>query len=176
MRCIYLVLSQTGTVLSRTIKFVTKKEYNHISLALDSSLVNMYSFGRKYPNNPFVGTFVIEGIDRGTFLKFYDTRCKVVCLSVSDDQYNKLLFNVNRMVDEKGRYKYNLIGLFMAAFGVHFSVQDKFYCSEFVRYILDLSDIDVSLIPSICHPVDFMVLSESVIYEGFLRDYCEGNF
>ena len=46
MRSIYLVMSQTGTILSKAIKGVTCDQYNHISISLDPSLECMYSFGR----------------------------------------------------------------------------------------------------------------------------------
>jgi len=60
MKKIYIVISQTGTILSKIIKLVTKKEYNHASLSMEGSLEKMYSFGRKDPYNPFIGVFVIE--------------------------------------------------------------------------------------------------------------------
>ena len=52
-RYVYIVISQTGTILSRIIKFLTRKEYNHASISLKDDLSVMYSFGRKNPYNPF---------------------------------------------------------------------------------------------------------------------------
>jgi len=173
MKYIYLVMSQTGTILSRTIKFVTNKEFNHISLSLDGSLKEMYSFGRKSPNNPFIGVFVIEGINRGTFLRFKNTKCRVIRVGVSDSQYDFLCSNISEMIKNKDKYKYNLLGLFMAAFNISLKFDNKFYCSEFVRYILNLSGIDVSMVPNIAHPVDFMNMDNNIIYEGLLKDYSE---
>ena len=171
MKNIYLVLSQTGTILSKTIKVITNKEYNHISLSLDGSLDKMYSFGRKSPNNPFIGVFVVEGINKGTFLKFQDTKCKVIEISVSDKQYEELCSNIYYMLVNREKYKYNLLGLCLAAFHICLKFDNKFYCSEFVRYIMNLSDIDVSMIPEIAHPTDFVNMENNVVYEGLLRDY-----
>ena len=171
MKYIYLVLSQTGTVLSRTIKLVTNKKFNHISLSLDDSLERMYSFGRRCPNNPFIGVFVVEGINKGTFLKFQDTMCRVIRIGVSDSQYDLLCSNIGDMIDSSDKYKYNLLGLFMAAFNICLKSDNKFYCSEFVRHILSLSDIDVSMIPDIVHPLDFMNMDNNIVYEGLLKDY-----
>lgn len=164
-------MSQTGSMLSKTIKLVSGKNYNHISISLDESLDYMYSFGRKTPYNPFIGAFVIEGIDIGTFLRFKDTICRVIKVEISDLQYETLCSNIYDMVDNKDKYKYNLFGLLLAAFNIHASFNDKFYCSEFIRYVLDKSDIDVTMIPSIAHPTDFMSLSDGVMYEGLLKDY-----
>lgn len=171
MKSIYLVMTQTGTALSNAIKLVSKKEYNHISISLNDNLDCMYSFGRKNPYNPFIGAFVIEGISIGTFLRFKDTVCRVIRIDVNDLQYEALCSNIYDMIKNKNDYKYNLIGLLFAAFNIHVSFDNRFYCSEFVRHILCLSDIDVSMIPNIAHPTDFMNMDNSVIYEGLLQNY-----
>lgn len=53
MKEIYIVLTHTGTALSRMIKWFTKDEFTHSSIALDAELKQMYSFGRLNPYNPF---------------------------------------------------------------------------------------------------------------------------
>ena len=63
MRKVYLVLTYTGTILSRIVKLYTRKEYSHVSIALDENLEEMYSFGRVNPYIAFIGGFVHEGID-----------------------------------------------------------------------------------------------------------------
>lgn len=57
---LYIVISQTGTLLSRILKQITGAEYNHASISLSRDLERMYSFGRRHPYNPFWGGFVIE--------------------------------------------------------------------------------------------------------------------
>lgn len=57
MKSIYIVISQTGTWLSTLIKLYTKQKYNHVSISLENSLSDMYSFGRINPSNPFSGGF-----------------------------------------------------------------------------------------------------------------------
>ncbi len=57
------MLTFTGTILSRVVKLYTKKEYSHVSIALDENLEEMYSFGRLNPYIAFIGGFVREGID-----------------------------------------------------------------------------------------------------------------
>ena len=44
---VYIVISQTGTVLSRILKLITHKEYNHASLSLYDDLHIMYDNIRK---------------------------------------------------------------------------------------------------------------------------------
>ncbi len=52
MKEIYIVLTQTGTFFSRSIKFITKEEFNHSSISFNQDLDVLYSFGRKVVNNP----------------------------------------------------------------------------------------------------------------------------
>lgn len=171
MKSIYLILTQTGSVLSSAIKIATGKKYNHISLSFDNSLHEMYSFGRKYPYNPFIGVFVVESINEGTYLRFKNTSCLVVEVSIPSDLYDRLYCNVMDMVYNKDKYKYNVKGLFLAKFDIHKEYENRFYCSEFVRYVLDMSGIDVSMIPIIAHPMDFLNMDYSFVYEGLLKNY-----
>ena len=53
MKKIYIILTYTGTLLSKIIKFYTKNEFSHVSISLDKELKYMYSFGRLNAYNPF---------------------------------------------------------------------------------------------------------------------------
>ncbi|WP_373206018.1 hypothetical protein [Clostridium tertium] len=63
----YLIFSKTGTSISKFINFYTKDKYVHVSLSFDDSFEKMYSFGRKYTNNPLIGGFVEENINEGIY-------------------------------------------------------------------------------------------------------------
>lgn len=87
---IYIVLTYTGTILSRIIRVYTKAKYCHVSLALDEDLNEMYSFGRLNPYNPFIGGFVHERINIGTFKRFKNTEALICSLELTDRQYKRL--------------------------------------------------------------------------------------
>ena len=176
MRSIYIVMSQTGTILSRAIKGVTGDEYNHVSISLNENLEPMYSFGRKYPDIPFVGSFVEESINSGTFKKFSGTTCKVVKVQVTNEQYKRLWCKINQIKFLKDKYKYNLLGLFLALFKIELHPETKFYCSEFVKHVLKSAGVDVSMISAIAHPIEFGNLQNSeIIYKGLLCNYPSEN-
>lgn len=80
----YIVLTYTGTILSKIIRVYTRAEYCHVSLSLDKELKKMYSFGRLNPYNPFIGGFVHEGIDRGTFKRFKKTKAEIYSIDVTN--------------------------------------------------------------------------------------------
>jgi hypothetical protein len=50
----------------------------------------MYSFGRLNPYNPFIGGFVHESIDHGTFKRFYRTKTKIYSMEVNEEQFKKI--------------------------------------------------------------------------------------
>ena len=171
MKKIYIVLTHTGTVLSRIIKVYTKNEFSHVSISLDKNLDKMYSFGRLNPYNPFIGGFIHEHIDKGTFYRFKKTKTTIYSLDISDKQYKKLEDLILKFETNKKKYTFNIIGLFAVAVKLKIKINRSFYCAEFVKYILDESDIKTEL-PDIIKPEDFKYLQKTTeIYNGVLKEY-----
>ena len=112
MKKVYIILTHTGTILSRIIRIFTRDEFSHVSLALDLELKKMYSFGRLNPYNPFMGGFVHEYISRGTFGRFKNTRTKIYALEITDEQYEKIRTRIKEVKKYRRNYKFNVIGLF----------------------------------------------------------------
>ena len=111
MKKIYIVLTYTGTILSKVVKVYTRKEFSHVSIALDEGLKEMYSFGRLNAYNPFWGGFVHEGLDRGTFKRFKNTGTRVYSLEISNEQYELIEKEIEKFEFEKKKYKFNILGL-----------------------------------------------------------------
>ena len=118
MKKIYIILTYTGTILSKIVKVYTRKEYSHVSISLDEDLTKMYSFGRLYPYNPFLGGFVHEGLDRGTFKRFKKTKTKIYSLEIPEEKYDKIEEIIQAVQSKKNAYKFNLIGLLGISLGV----------------------------------------------------------
>ena len=171
MKTIYIVLTYTGTMLSKIIKYYTGDEFAHVSISLDAELNQMYSFGRLNPYNPFIGGFVHEYINKGTFKRFYKTKARICALQVTDYQYKNLENIIAKIEQEKCNYTFNSLGLFAAGFHKKIGREDSFYCAEFVKYVIEKSEIDIKL-PSIVKPEHFKDLRElEVIYTGRLNKY-----
>ena len=170
---VYLVLSQTGTMFSRVLKFFTGAEYNHSSISLDPTLQEMYSFGRLNPYNPFIGGFVQEGIHIGTFKRFYKTTALVLELPVTDEQYHNIELLIEYMKNNKTIFHYNYWGVFCAIFKTNYAPRRRFYCSQFVRACLASFGISNSKeLPKIIKPIDFLKLkNKRVVYRGILQNY-----
>ena len=90
MKNVYIVLAHTGTIMSRIIRIFMKDEFSHVSISLDKELNKMYSFGRLNPYNAFVGGFVHEYINKGTFKRFKNTRASIYSLEITDEQYENI--------------------------------------------------------------------------------------
>lgn len=172
---VYIVVSNTGTLLSRVIGFISKAEYNHASLSLDPCMCEMYSFGRLNPYNPIIGGFVMESPFFGTFKRFRNTSAVILRIPVTERQYALLKRHIRKMYAHKKRYFYNFVGLVFAAFGICWTHRDWYYCSEFVRDTLDLFQIlDKRDYDGIVKPEDFFrIPGKEIVYVGNLLAYAE---
>ena len=170
---VYIVISQTGTLLSRLLKLVTKAEYNHASISLVPDLSTMYSFGRKNPYNPFWAGFVTESARFGTFKRFSKTRIVVLDIAVSQEQYLAISRRIHTMMTLRQHYHYNYLGLWLAGLRICYRQKRCFYCSEFVKDLLEKQDIHgVSQLNSIVQPIHFLSLpTAKQVYTGLLQDY-----
>ncbi len=173
MKNIYVVLSQTGTIFSRVLKLMTGAEYNHASISLSPSLDTMYSFGRINPYNPFIGGFVEEGKDIGTFKRFYNTRAVVLELKISDEKYHAIKYFIDYFSHHRPQFSYNYLGVLFACFKKNYEPKNRFYCSQFVRTCLTSFGIDNACdLPKIIKPIDFLKLdNKKIIYQGLLKNY-----
>ncbi len=171
VRKIYIVLTYTGTLLARLVKAYTKKEYSHVSLSLDEDLSHMYSFGRLNPYNPFIGGFVQESPHYGTFKRFHKTKSIIYSIEVEDDQYEHVKSLIEDIWKHKETYRFNLIGLCAVAFHHKVKREKCFYCAEFVKYVLEQSELDLGL-PEIIKPNDFIYIKGiEEVYRGALKEY-----
>ena len=178
MKKIYIIFTHTGTVLSQIIKYWTKDEFSHISIALDADLEEMYSFGRLNPYNPFWGSFVHEHINKGTFKRFKKTRAEVYSMFVTDEQYEKTKKTIAYFEKNKPKYKFNILGLACVTINKKIIRKNTFYCAEFVKHILKTAGItEVNGLPQIIRPQNFKQLQDLRLeYEGLLRKYKEAAY
>ena len=154
MKEIYIILTYTGTILSNIIKTYTRDEYSHVSISLDKELNEMYSFGRLNPYNAFIGGFIHEKIDAGTFKRFKNTKAMIYSLEIEEEQYKKIKDKIKEMEQEKETYRFNIWGLFAVSIHKKIKAPRTFYCAEFVKYILEEAGIELEL-PEIIRPQNF---------------------
>ena len=131
----------------------------------------MYSFGRLNPYNPFIGGFVHEGINRGTFKRFKNTKTEIYEIEVTNEQYNKIRQLIKNIQTNKKYYKFNIAGLFLSAINYKYTKVNSFYCAEFVKYLVDEAQLELNL-PNTVKPIDFKKYNNlELLYKGKLKNY-----
>lgn len=170
---IFILLSHSGSMLSKLINIYTRTAYTHVSLGLDKDLDQLYSFGRLKPYNPVIGGFIREDILNGTYTRFPHTKCAIYLLTVTEEQYDRLAKEINRFTLEKEKYKYNLLGLVGVIVNRPIQREYSYFCSQFVTEVLTNSGINIiKKTPGLTSPIDFIECKElEIIYEGQLNQY-----
>lgn len=167
---IYILLTDTGSFLTKLIKLYTNRPYNHASISFDSELREVYSFGRKTARNPFHGGFVQEDTKSGLFTQ---ATCAIYSLSVSEAQLIKMKNYIKKIEEQKEDYCYNFLGLFGFVLDKPIKRDKAFFCSQFVASVLEEGNaIDFNKQLSLIAPNDLQELAElELVYEGDLKAY-----
>lgn len=153
---VYILLTHTGSLLSRLIKRYTKEPYSHVSIAFDHDLNEVYSFGRKNPRNPLIAGFIEEDIRHGTYSIFSETTYSLYSLDVDSVQYGKLKDTMLEFEKIKERSSYNLMGLLGVYIGYPINRTYAYFCSQFVAFAFEQSGIFVFNKPfGLVTPKDF---------------------
>lgn len=169
-KTIYIVLTDTGTLLSKAIGMYTRKDLNHASIAFDEQLTEIYSFGRKQQYNPFIGGFVRENVAEGIF---QEADCAVYRCKVSTEAYIRIRQKIVQFELNQNDYKYNFIGLFGVALNREIRRERAFFCSQFVATVMQESETHRLLTrPCLTMPHHLAYLPHmEMVYEGNLKSY-----
>ncbi len=172
-RDLYLLLTHSGSVLSRMIKGLSGAPYSHISIGIDPTFQRFYTFGRKQPFNPFWAGFVEEDLRDGIYAHFEKASFALYRLPVEATVYNRFQRELKLFSIGKNRYRYNLMGIVTARMGYELNRSEAFFCSQFVATLLALSGVQGIEKPAgLIHPVDFLSLPGlEKIAEGQMMDF-----
>ena len=170
---IYILLTHSGSLLSKCINVYTKEPYTHVSIAFDEELKELYSFGRLRPKNPIFAGFVKEDIVNGTYARFPNTMCALYSLEINKLQYRKLMKELERFKKDGEKYGYNLIGLLGVMVNYPIERKYNYFCSQFVSSLLKSSGIKlINKETGLTSPRDFRECRElNLVYEGNLQNY-----
>lgn len=172
-RSVFILLTNTGTLFTQIIQTYTRAPYNHASISFNRELSEMYSFGRKNPNNPLNGGFVKEDIKTGTFSKYPNTTCVIYELKVTEREVEKMKRVLQVFIQKREKYLYNILGVIGIALKEPVEFSNSYFCSQFVAEILQRSGIKIwDKLPALVTPDDFRQSDRmKLIYEGKLSEY-----
>lgn len=170
---LYILLSDTGTWLNKSVKWYTKAPYNHASLSLDRELIELYSFGRKNPKNPVLGGFAKEDVRNGIYTYFPNTTCVLYRLKVTDVEYRKVESVLEAFKKNSDKYTYNAVGLLGVALNRPIEPLNSYFCSQFVAEVLERAGIYLwDKDPALVSPDDFRFSDRlELLYEGSIYQY-----
>ena len=172
-KSIYIVLTRTNSCLSNAIHTILQDQYTHAAISLDSGLEYMFSFARRKASNPFVGCFKHECLDGDFYARHDVLPGTVLKLDVTENEYNKIAADIWHFVLNGHAYEFNVVGMFASAFGFHQKFNDnKFFCSEFVYYILHKNGIcNFNKPRAAVRPQHLLDIKARSIFEGDLLEY-----
>lgn len=173
LKTVYVLLTDTGTLFTKLIKWVTNAPYNHASIAFDENLDEIYSFGRKHPRNPLIAGFIREDVYFGTYRYFDNTRCLLIKIHISPKEYRRIRKVIHGFNNNKDIYSYNLLGLIGVAVRHPINQRNKYFCSQFVAEVFEKGGLNLwSFPPALVTPNDFLIHPRfEFVYEGKLYDY-----
>lgn len=169
---LYIIFSRTGTLFSNVIAFFTQKEYSHVSISLDNSFKQMYSFGRKIPEKMLPAGFVEENLYDGVFAMFPNSRCLVYKVSITSEQYEAIKNELNTFISNKDDYKYNILGTATTLINKPLVRKNYYFCSQFVSEVLIKSGVyETDKLPELIQPMDLLEMpNKTLVYEGLINN------
>ena len=139
---IYILLTDTKTLVSKVSRMVTGDPYNHVSLMLTDNFDDgIYTFSLGNGINGIKGGFMVEGR-----ANLKGSRYSMYRLGVTQGVYDKIKARVTDYVNGVEKTSYNHLGLFNAIFkkNIFKSEDDQTsICSEFVVEVLKFSGVEL---------------------------------
>ena len=169
---VFILLTFTSTNMAKVIKFVTGDVYSHVSISFDSSMNDMYSFGRKFKDSNM--TFINEDIKDGLLKDVTkDTIYSLYVLFVTKEQKELMINRLEDFKKKKDKLKFSFIGLFNISIGKETDRQNEYFCSQFVAEILKASNNGmIDKHPSLYKPYDFAKHKKThFVTRGKLENY-----
>lgn len=161
---IHIALTRTDSLLSRLIHRLTGDEYTHVAVGVDGAGGAFYGFGRKYAKKFYPGCFRKE-----TPKAFKpNVPCRICSLAVSDMQYKSIKEVLQSMYLARDKYGFSMIGIVLCFMHIRCVRRDKFFCSQFVAWLLKNAGVlDASIKPELIRPNWFCKLEGlKTVFDG----------
>lgn len=174
---IYVAFLTSPTKIGKTIRYITKNKYNHVTLSFEKNLRTMYSFARYNVNTPLIGGFVEESSLRYYYFKKSDIPVKICKIPLTTRKLQEVMDYIASMEKNSKQYIYNLLSFAAAPLHRKILVDKSFTCHEFVYNVL----YNCGIVTSININKYFTILDlenaleKYVVYEGNLEKPVDSN-
>lgn len=133
---LYVLFSATPYRMGRWIRNVTGEPYNHVAIATEENLSELYAFARRFYHTPFYGGFVTEHPDRYHH-NGVTADIQLYRLPLTKYQWQRLEKLLQHLQENSGHYLYNHLSAMTAPMHRKVKVTDAFTCAEFTVCLLD---------------------------------------
>ena len=175
---VYIMLMHSGTALATAIKTVTGSHFSHSSISFDSSMKSMYSFGRKFDTNPFIGSFKKEDI-HSDFFKGKTIPYALYVVPCTKSEIDLMKKRLDYFIQNRTKFSYDFTGLFKNYLGIADNPEYKWFCSRFVADILNAgrpSSDPYVVEPSLMKPEDFLYTNFATYVTGGILDSYDKSY
>lgn len=138
---LYVLFSATPYRMGQMIRMVTGESYNHVAIATEEDLRDLYSFSRRYYTTPFYGGFVSEHPSR-YHRDGVPANVRLYRLPLTNRQWELLQELLGKMRRRADRYLYNHLSALAAPLHIKVRVRDAFTCVEFTVKVLNTLGFD----------------------------------
>ena len=172
MKTIYILLTRSGTLLSKLVYAATGASYTHASMAFDAELNCLYSSTRKNGYTMFPAGPSKEYLNKGVFRLRDDAPCALYALEVSDEAYSHALHRAEEFMRHSEEYSFNTLGLILCGLHIRWQRRRHYFCSQFVSEVLEQSGaLALPKDSTLMHPNDYTLLPQlKCLYKGRLAD------
>ncbi len=171
MKTIYILLTRSGSVMSRVVQAFTLVPYTHCSVSFEQGLQPLYSSARKNSDTILPSGPCREVFDRGFYCRHRDMPCAVYALQVSETDYAAALERARFLTENNEDYHYNYWGAVLCRLGIPYHPRNKFFCSQFVAEVLRVGGVRLPKDSSLMMPMDYTRLPElECLYRGRLDE------
>lgn len=158
---------------SKVVYYVLGRGYGHASIGVDQNGVDQ--------NDEVYWSFNFKGFRKEKPKKNEAIVSKSVCykLSVTKEEYDKVVEMIEEFQSRRFEWKYNLAGLLLSRINIKRQKKDHYFCSEFVAEMLQRANI-VEFNKNVAHylpnrlekEMQKLQNLERVVMNPYLRSYC----
>lgn len=138
---LYVLFSATPYRMGYWIRRITGEPYNHVAIATEETLNELYAFARRYYRAPFYGGFVREHPSRYHH-NGITAQVRLYRLPLTERQWDILQALLGPMRRRPDRYLYNHLSALAAPLHRKIRVRDAFTCAEFTVSVLSALGFD----------------------------------
>ena len=163
---LYLIFSVTPFKTGTFIRAMTHWQYNHVAVAFDKDLKEMYTFARYYRSVPLYGGFVRDSKERYIYKK-KTAYVKICEVPVSEEGYRLVKDYIDAI--NPAEYIYNIFSAITVPLKKRVLIRNAFTCAEFAIQILSMAgtEIERDRFYAIDELADFF--DSYTVYEGIYR-------